>query len=267
MEIPIDLIDVDLDWNCREKMDNIDDLAISISTNGLLAPLTVWSRGDRYKLIAGFRRYKALTKLEWDMIPVVVAEVDGEFDAKCINLIENTERSNLTFYEEARAIEPMWAEGLPRETIAAKLNKSPGWVQWRVQLIDLCNRSSIIDLWTKEEAFTQDEVRKMFTILTHFDIFTAEVFAKKLKGGEKPPMPVIPGKVGGKKALTRPQIQDALSTIVAVYGRGPHSYALAFASGEIDITTFCASMDEFIHYCPNCAECIEPTDFHTGNLV
>ena len=107
----------------------------------------------------------------------------------------------------------------------------------------------------------------MFTILTHFDIATTEVYATKLKGGEKPTMPVIPGKVNSKKALTRPQIQDALSNIVAVYGRGPHSYALAFASGEIDITAFCTSMDEFIHYCPNCAECIEPTDFHTGNLV
>ncbi len=267
MEIPVDLIDVDLDWNCREKMEDIDKLAISISSIGLLQPLTVWARDGRYKLIAGFRRYQALTELEWDEIPVVVADVDNEFDAKCINLIENTERSNLTFYEEARALEPMWVEGLARETIAGKLNKSPGWVQWRVQMIDLCNHSPIIDLWTKEGAFTQEEVRKMFTILTHFDVATAEIFAKKLKGGEKPSMPVIPGKVDSKKALTRPQIQDAMSNIMAVYGRGPHSYALAFASGEIDITAFCASMDEFIHYCPSCAECIEPTDFHAGNRV
>ena len=269
MDIAQDLIDVDFEWNCRtDSAININSLATSISQTGLLSPLTVMdTHNGRYKLIAGFRRFQALTQLEWVDIPCVLSEVDNMVDAKCINLIENTERSNLTFYEEGRALEPLRDEGLSREVIAGKLNKSPGWVQWRTQLIELCNSSKTIDLWTKEGAFTQDEVRKMFTILKHFDIATAEIYATKLKGGDKPSMPVIPGKVGSRKALTRLQILDAMKNIRMVYGTGPHSFALAFAAGEISLDEFVDNMDEFTHYCPNCAQCIEPSDFHEANRL
>lgn len=79
----------------------LKELADSIATSGLLQPVVVRSRpGDRYELIAGERRWRAVQRLGWQKIPAVVKEVDDQA-LLTMALIENLQRDDLSPIDEA----------------------------------------------------------------------------------------------------------------------------------------------------------------------
>src|SRR5437016_1441450 len=72
---------------------SIEELARSVREHGIVQPLVVTRTGaDRYKLIAGERRYRAAQKAGLTSVPVVVKEMMTEGDALQIALIENIQR-------------------------------------------------------------------------------------------------------------------------------------------------------------------------------
>ncbi|WP_164507232.1 ParB/RepB/Spo0J family partition protein [Companilactobacillus furfuricola] len=82
---------------------SITELSQTISEHGLLQPMVVRSYEDgKYEIIAGERRFRALKKLNWHKVPVIVKELDDEETAS-MALIENVQRENLNPVEEARA--------------------------------------------------------------------------------------------------------------------------------------------------------------------
>src|SRR5436190_8746633 len=79
----------------RQVMGDLSDLIASIGEKGILEPLVVRQRGDRFQIIAGERRYQASVQVGLRELPVVIRDVD---DTEVIELalIENLQRKDLT---------------------------------------------------------------------------------------------------------------------------------------------------------------------------
>jgi ParB family chromosome partitioning protein len=84
------------------RQDRLEELAASLKANGVIQPVVVRRRGERFQLIAGERRWRAAQLAGLHKIPAVVKEVP---DARVLelSLIENLQRENLNPMEEAGA--------------------------------------------------------------------------------------------------------------------------------------------------------------------
>ncbi len=117
---------------------SLDELAQSIRQYGLLSPLLVRRVGaGRYELIAGERRVRALMMLGQRAADAIVI---GAFDcdSALLALIENLQRENLHYLEEAEAYRVILIEhGITQEALAHRLGKSPSAVANRLRLLKL----------------------------------------------------------------------------------------------------------------------------------
>src|SRR6266566_849000 len=121
--IPIDQVDPN-PHQPRQVMGDLSELIASIGEKGILEPLVVRPRGDRFQIVAGERRYQAAVQVGLRELPVVVREVD---DGEVIELalIENLQRKDLTPFEEAEALHGLADRcGYTHEDLAHRLGKS-----------------------------------------------------------------------------------------------------------------------------------------------
>ncbi len=121
--IPIDQIDPNPNQP-RQVMGDLSELIASIAEKGIIEPLVVRQRGDRFQIIAGERRYQAAVQAGLRELPVVIREVD---DTEVIELalIENLQRKDLTPFEEAEALHGLADRcGYTHEDLARRLGKS-----------------------------------------------------------------------------------------------------------------------------------------------
>ena len=105
--------------------EKIDQLATSIAQYGLLQPITVLptENGD-YQLVAGERRLLACRKLKMQEVPAILTSMDEE-RSSALALIENIQRCDLNFFEEAMAIQKlMKMVGHTQQEVAKKLGKT-----------------------------------------------------------------------------------------------------------------------------------------------
>ena len=122
------------------RMGEIDELATSILSMGIIQPLVISTDGE---IVAGHRRYAALEKLENERklidyeIPCIVRDVDLDADMTSSMLIENLQRLDLNPVEEARGIERLHNEGLKQKDIALRIGKSPSLVSHRLRMMHL----------------------------------------------------------------------------------------------------------------------------------
>ena len=118
--------------------DGLSELADSIRAHGILQPLSVRRKGSgRYELIAGERRLRAAMICGLEQVPCLVLEVSRE--SSCLlSLIENLQRRDLDFWEEAKALERLTTVyGLSQEEAAAKVGKSQSAVANKLRLLRL----------------------------------------------------------------------------------------------------------------------------------
>ena len=98
--VPLDSIEVWTEAQARDlDTDEIDNLAKSISSEGLQHPLTVQREGRTYKLLAGQRRLEALKRLGYATAPVLVLDRErfsDISDAKAVSVVENLHRKNMS---------------------------------------------------------------------------------------------------------------------------------------------------------------------------
>ena len=107
--------------------EGLTELAESIRAHGILQPLSVRRKGGgKYELIAGERRLRAAVLCGLNQVPCLVLEVSRE--SSCLlSLIENLQRRDLDFWEEAKALERLTSVyGLSQEEVAA----GPGCGGW-----------------------------------------------------------------------------------------------------------------------------------------
>jgi len=118
--------------------ESIRELAGSIVTNGLLQPITVrrLSRDQGgYELIAGERRLIAFRGLEKEKIPAIIEEYTDQQSA-VFALIENLQRRDLHFFEEAEGIERLMRElGLTQLQVSQQLGKAQSTVANKLRLL------------------------------------------------------------------------------------------------------------------------------------
>lgn len=144
--------------------DGLYELAKSIRVHGILQPLSVRRKGGgRYELIAGERRLRAAMICGLEQVPCLVLEVSRE--SSCLlSLIENLQRRDLDFWEEAKALERLTTVyGLSQEEAAAKVGKSQSAVANKLRLLRL--PQEVLALLRKH-GFTERHARALLRLPT-----------------------------------------------------------------------------------------------------
>ena len=123
--------------------ESLRELSESIRSYGVLNPLTVRVRNGRYELIAGERRLRAAKLAGLREVPCIIIEVSME-DAGLISMVENLQRRDLDFIEEARGINQLILMfGMSQEEAAKRIGKSQSAVANKLRLLKL--PSDILD--------------------------------------------------------------------------------------------------------------------------
>lgn len=115
----------------------LNDLAESIKQHGIIQPLTVTKKGDRFELIAGERRLRSAKLLNLKEVPVIVRE-EKEQKKLEIALIENLQREDLNPLEAARAYQRLINEfSITQEEAAKKVGKARSSIANALRLLSL----------------------------------------------------------------------------------------------------------------------------------
>lgn len=112
------------------------ELAESIAEYGLLEPIVVTPRGDKFMIIAGERRFRASSLAGMETIPARIIEADDALVEE-MALLENIQRADLTPLEEARAYQSLLDRGWSIDTLAAKMGKARRMIMERLALLKL----------------------------------------------------------------------------------------------------------------------------------
>ena len=115
----------------------LDELAESIRQHGILQPLSVRRRDNVYELISGERRLRAAQLAGVTDIPCILMRMD-DLESGMAALVENLQRQDLDFIEEAQAIQRMIRLfGLSQEEAARRLGRSQSAVANKLRLLKL----------------------------------------------------------------------------------------------------------------------------------
>lgn len=140
--------------NPRKSFDeaSLNELAESIKTQGILAPLVVRPVDHHFEIVAGARRYRAAQRAGLETVPVRIVELT---DAQALetSIVENLQRRDVHPLDEAQGFAALMRLEEPNytiEQIGAKCGKSPVYVAARLRLIELAAPVA--------EAFAKDEI-------------------------------------------------------------------------------------------------------------
>jgi ParB family chromosome partitioning protein len=115
----------------------IEELAVSIRNQGIIQPMVVRRKEDRYELIAGERRWRAAMKAGLNEVPVVVREA-SDHEALQLALVENLQREDLNPIEEASGYRRLQEEfNWNQEEMADKVGKSRPAIANALRLLSL----------------------------------------------------------------------------------------------------------------------------------
>lgn len=115
----------------------LQSLTDSIRRYGILQPLLVQSDGERYRLIAGERRLRAAALAGLRSVPCILYDKSAE-DCAIATMIENLQRQNLNYWEEAEGLRALLNEfGMTQDELAEKIGKSQGAVANKLRLLRL----------------------------------------------------------------------------------------------------------------------------------
>jgi len=116
----------------------LDELAASIRTYGLLQPISVrLINGVCYELIAGERRLRASKLAGLAVVPAILVEIN-DLDSAVLAMIENLQRANLHFFEEAEGFHNLIGEyAFTQEALALRMGKTQSTIANKLRLLRL----------------------------------------------------------------------------------------------------------------------------------
>ena len=118
--------------------DELESLAQSIRQNGIIQPITVRvnSRGE-YELISGERRLRAARLVGITKVPCILNDI-SESDSAVFAIIENLQRQNLDFFEEAEALATLVSDyRMSQDELCKKLGKAQSTLSNKLRLLKL----------------------------------------------------------------------------------------------------------------------------------
>ncbi|MBS1255547.1 MAG: Nucleoid occlusion protein [Deltaproteobacteria bacterium] len=119
---------------------SLNELAQSIRTQGVLQPLVVRKHPElrnRYELVAGERRWRALKQIEVPQVPVLLRNV-SDHEILEVSLLENIQRENLTVIEEAQSYQDLLQiHGYTQEELAKRIGKDRSTIANMLRLLQL----------------------------------------------------------------------------------------------------------------------------------
>ncbi len=137
------------------------ELADSITMHGVIMPIVVNNKGDRYMIIAGERRWRASKLAGKTTVPAIVKDYT-ERQVKEISLIENLQREDLNPIEAANAMKQLMDEyDITQEDLAERIGKSRSAIANTLRLLSL--QPEVIDL-VSNGALSQGHARALITL-------------------------------------------------------------------------------------------------------
>ena len=169
-EIPVDIIEVNPDQPRRIfAEEELMELTESVKKYGVIQPVIVRKNEyGTYTLIAGERRLRASIIAELKKIPAIVREADSQ-DSAIIALVENVQRENLGYMEEAQAYNKLIEEyGMTQSELAMRVGKKQSTISNKIRLLALpedIQEALISNRLTERHArallkLTDDELRR-----------------------------------------------------------------------------------------------------------
>ncbi len=164
----------------RRKFDEakLYEFAESIRQNGILQPIIVRSRdGGRFEIVAGERRFRAAKLVGLKELPCIIRNYSDE-QAYILSVIENIQRNDLNFFEEAVSYEKLIRDyGLTQEELAQKLGRTQSAVANKLRLLKI--EDSLRPLF-EENNLTERHAR---CVLRLPDTASREKAVKEIIGG------------------------------------------------------------------------------------
>ena len=116
---------------------SLEELKNSIESYGVLQPITVRKKNEKFELVAGERRLRAAKLANLKTIPAIVNEVSDETSA-VLALLENLQREDLNFIEEALGYENLIKEhNFTQQQLAEKLGKNQSTIANKLRILKL----------------------------------------------------------------------------------------------------------------------------------
>jgi len=198
----------------RRAFDEIklQELAMSIRNQGIIQPLVVRPKGERFELIAGERRWRAAMKAGLGTVPVVVRQASDR-DALQLALIENLQREDLNPIEEANGYRRLQDEFTwSQEEVAEKVGKSRPAVTNALRLLAL---PSEVQQEVASGNLPAGQARALLGLQSEAVIITAyrEVLARALSTRETEKL-VRNLKLGRRRRRESPAIDPDLRSLV-----------------------------------------------------
>ena len=156
----------------------LQELSQSISQHGIIQPLTVRKRGEIYELVAGERRWRAAKLAKLVEVPCSVVDITDTESAE-IALLENLQREDLNFIEEAEAYYNLINDhNFTQEDIAIKMGKKQSTIANKLRLLKLSPKVRTLCL---ENGLTERHARAMLSLPN--EALQLKVIKKVIKNG------------------------------------------------------------------------------------
>lgn len=158
----------------RRKFESEDmlSLAQSIKENGILQPLLIRriNNSDYFEVVAGERRLRAAILANIAEVPCI--EVDCDYEESAVfSILENVQRSDLTFFEEAAAMGQLINHfGMTQAEVAKRLSKSQPALSNKLRLLKL---PVDVRYFIEKEGLTERHARALLRLESEKDIWTA----------------------------------------------------------------------------------------------
>ena len=156
----------------RHKFESEDmlSLADSIKENGILQPLLIRriNNSDYFEVVAGERRLRAAILANVDAVPCI--ELDCDYEQSAVySILENIQRSDLTFFEEAAAIGQLMNHfGMTQNECARRLGKSQSALSNKLRLLKL---PVDVRYYIEKEGLTERHARALLRLDSEKDIW------------------------------------------------------------------------------------------------
>ncbi|MEA3212335.1 MAG: ParB family transcriptional regulator, chromosome partitioning protein [Chthoniobacter sp.] len=214
--------------------ENLQELVDSIKVHGIIQPLIVRRRADRFEIIAGERRWRAAQRVGLAEAPIIIREASDQ-EVLELALIENLQREDLNPIEEAHAFARLAKEfGLRQEDIAQKVGKSRAAVANSMRLLDLDEQ---VQSFLTQDRISVGHAKVLLALKSHDEqrLLAGEIIRRALtvRAAEKlvathferagAAKPTRDGAASGSRALApailhlQNRLQQHLATHVAVH--------------------------------------------------